>query len=261
MIKAIIFDFGSVIYKTDWEKLDAYFKKLNGFSIRIAESKDEELIKIYRDSDIGKQEYVKFFYHLEPNIKDIDKIIKDYKKAYGKFKKINRELLKIISFLKKKYLIFGFSDIKKEHYEANKECGIYDCFEEVFASFKFGVLKCDAGAFQRLEKELKKFNLPLSQFPSDKEPVFMRYPVLIERKTDEILKEARQKGFFLDDGWRKSVVVPPDTSIKKMNYLPGTCPRAEKVAETILNLPTHINISQLEARKIVEFLRKFNNLS
>jgi len=159
MIKAIIFDFGSVIYKTDWEKLDAYFKKLNGFSIRIAESKDEELIKIYRDSDIGKQEYVKFFYHLEPNIKDIDKIIKDYKKAYGKFKKINRELLKIISFLKKKYLIFGFSDIKKEHYEANKECGIYDCFEEVFASFKFGVLKCDAGAFQRLEKELKKFNL------------------------------------------------------------------------------------------------------
>jgi len=111
------------------------------------------------------------------------------------------------------------------------------------------------------EKELKKFNLPLSQFPSDKEPVFMRYPVLIERKTDEILKEARQKGFFLDDGWRKSVVVPPDTSIKKMNYLPGTCPRAEKVAQTILNLPTHINISRLEARKIVEFLRKFNNLS
>src|SRR4030043_965307 len=123
MIKAIILDFGSVIYKTDWEKLDAYFKKLNGFSIRVAESKDEELIKIYRDSDVGKQEYIKFFYHIEPNIKDIGKVVRDYKKGYGKFKKVNKKLLRIIDFLKKKYLIFGFTDIKKEHYEANRECG------------------------------------------------------------------------------------------------------------------------------------------
>jgi len=153
-------DFGSVIYKTDWEKADKYFKKLNGFSIRINENKDEELIKIYRDADVGKQEFSKFFYRLKPDIKDIDKIIKDYRYAYGSSKKLNRGILKIVRFLKNKgYLILGFTDINEVHYEANKEDGLYEGFEEVFASFKFGILKCDERAFQMLEKELKRYNL------------------------------------------------------------------------------------------------------
>ena len=46
-------------------------------------------------------------------------------------KKVGEIAKNIIDFLKKKYLIFGFTDIKKEHYEANRECGIYKGFEEV----------------------------------------------------------------------------------------------------------------------------------
>jgi perosamine synthetase len=109
------------------------------------------------------------------------------------------------------------------------------------------------------EKELKEFNLPLARSQEVIEPTFMRYPVLVKKETNEILKEARRRKIYLDDGWRKSVVVPPDTDIRKMKYISGSCPRAEEIAKSILNLPTHINISLEEAKKIVEFIKKYGN--
>ncbi len=122
------------------------------------------------------------------------------------------------------------------------------------------------------EKELNSFNLPLAKSREGIEPTFMRYPVLIKkefderssslalrsaRATDEILKEARKRKIYLDDGWRKNVVIPSDTDIRKMKYVSGSCPRAEETAQSILNLPTHINISKKEAKKIVEFIKRY----
>jgi len=100
----------------------------------------------------------------------------------------------------------------------------------------------------------KRFTLP--QESSGR--IYMRYPVLIEGyETDEILKKARKKKIFLDDGWRKTPIVPPDTDQEKMGYIFGSCPKAEKVAKTILNLPTHINISKKQAQKIRDFLKTY----
>ena len=44
-----------------------------------------------------------------------------------------------------------------------------------------------------------------------------------------------------------------------MGYIMGSCPKAEKVADTILNLPTHINISQKEIKRIVSFLKSYGD--
>lgn len=107
------------------------------------------------------------------------------------------------------------------------------------------------------ERELKNagFNLPLAKSQRDKVPTFMRYPILVNFDTDEILQKLRRKKIFLDDGWRKSPVIPSDTNIDKMKYPFGSCPQVEKVAQNIVNLPTHINISQEGAKKIVDFLK------
>ena len=106
-------------------------------------------------------------------------------------------------------------------------------------------------------RELYGFNLPLAKSQEGIEPTFMRYPVLIKKETGGILKEARKRKIYLDDGWRKSIVIPPDTDIGEMRYVSGSCPEAEKVAKSILNLPTHINISKKEAQKIVEFIKRY----
>ena len=142
------------------------------------------------------------------------------------------------------------------------------------------------------EEELKDTNfiLPLSKPEGDRTPVFMRFPVLIEkefderssslalrsaratkefdersssspfavaRATDEILFVARKRKIYLGDGWRKSPVIPLDTDLEKMKYKSGSCPRAEKIAKEILNLPTHINISKKQAKKITDFLKQY----
>ncbi len=103
------------------------------------------------------------------------------------------------------------------------------------------------------EENLTGFNLPFKRGRADREVIFMKYPILV-KNSDKIIKEARKKNIILDDGWRKSVVVPPDTRIEEMKYIKGSCPQAENIAEHILNLPTHINISIKKAQKIIDIL-------
>jgi len=42
-----------------------------------------------------------------------------------------------------------------------------------------------------------------------------------------------------------------------MKYKKGSCPWAEKLAQETLNLPTHINISQKDANRIIDFLKQW----
>ena len=103
----------------------------------------------------------------------------------------------------------------------------------------------------RISDILHNFVLP----EKNNSRAYMRYPILIKnRDTDEILKKARKQKIFLNDGWRKAVIVPADTDQEKMGYVSGACPVAEKVAQNILNLPTHINISEQKAREIINFI-------
>ena len=89
----------------------------------------------------------------------------------------------------------------------------------------------------------------------------MRYPLLArDLNTDKILEAARKEKIFLDDGWRKTAVIPPDTDQDKTGYLVGDCPTAEKIAKEIINLPTHLNVSKGEARRIVNFLNKIEKM-
>ena len=108
------------------------------------------------------------------------------------------------------------------------------------------------------QKELKntKLTLILDKTTENIEPTFLRYPILTNLNTDKILSQARKEKLFLNDGWRKTPIMPPDTNVDKMEYKRGSCPKAEKVAKTIINLPTHINISKKQAQRIVDFLKK-----
>jgi len=124
---------------------------------------------------------------------------------------------------------------------------------------KFNEHRKEVANFYKEELKDTNFTLPLAKSLDEKIPTFMRYPILTSKNTDEILKKVRKLKIYLDDGWRKSPVVPPDTDINKMKYIFGSCPRAEKLAKSIINLPTHINISKKDATKIIDFLKKYGD--
>lgn len=123
---------------------------------------------------------------------------------------------------------------------------------------KFNLHRKEIAQFYEKELENTDFVLPFLKRGEGEDVVFMRYPILVNN-SDVILKEARKEKILLNDGWRKTPIVPPDTDIGKMGYTPGSCPKAEKIAKTILNLPTHINISRKNAERIVDFLKNYDS--
>ncbi|MFZ2390519.1 MAG: DegT/DnrJ/EryC1/StrS family aminotransferase [Minisyncoccales bacterium] len=87
----------------------------------------------------------------------------------------------------------------------------------------------------------------------DRQPIFLKYPVLNVNPA-KVVREARKKGIYLNDGWFGSAVVPSLTSLKKVCYVVNSCPQAEEVAKRIVCLPTHINISREDAKMVFDCL-------
>lgn len=69
-----------------------------------------------------------------------------------------------------------------------------------------------------------------------------------------ILKKARKQGIYLGD-WYRTVLAPETGSLEHFQYNLGTCPRAEKAAEETLNLPTHVQVGERQAEKIIIFIK------
>ena len=70
----------------------------------------------------------------------------------------------------------------------------------------------------------------------------------------KIIKRAWRKNILIGD-WYTIPIAPNDTKLNKVWYKLGACPKAEKLSKRTLNLPTHINISKKEAKKVVDFLK------
>jgi perosamine synthetase len=171
-----------------------------------------------------------------------------------------------------KILLGGLQKIKilsKAVYKDEKKEGIMSPYFPKRMPNAFSILGLNQfnklKRFNSHRKEIAHFykeNLKETSFSfiteNDEGSIFMRFPVFVDN-SNEIIKRARKERILLNDGWRKSSIVPPDTNTEKMKYSKGTCLEAEKVADKILNLPTHINISKKEAKKIIKFLKDYDN--
>ncbi|MEA3453089.1 MAG: aminotransferase class I/II-fold pyridoxal phosphate-dependent enzyme [Patescibacteria group bacterium] len=110
--------------------------------------------------------------------------------------------------------------------------------------------------FEKLERfNNHRYEIAKIYNPNTEKRVYMRYPVFV-KDSDKLLKKFKERGIYLNDGWRKTVVVPIGTSNTKMGYS-DSCHIAEDVASHILNLPTHINISIKKAEIIKNLLKEF----
>ncbi|MFZ3054363.1 MAG: DegT/DnrJ/EryC1/StrS family aminotransferase [Minisyncoccales bacterium] len=102
------------------------------------------------------------------------------------------------------------------------------------------------------EKEFikRKINFVFKK-DKNKEAVFLKYPVLVINPA-KVVSEARKKGIYLNDGWSGSPVVPPLTALESVCYAVSSCPKAEEAAKRIVCLPTHINVSRGDIKKVVD---------
>ena len=100
-----------------------------------------------------------------------------------------------------------------------------------------------------------KFILP-KKFENRKN-VFLRFTVK-HKNANEIIYNAWHKQNILLGDWYTTPIAPFDTNIEEIEYTAGSCKNAEDLAKVTLNLPTHINVSQKDAERIVGFLKAFD---
>lgn len=76
----------------------------------------------------------------------------------------------------------------------------------------------------------------------------IRFPIFLENR-GELIKYLKDFGILISDIWYDAPVAPKKY-LNKSNYKIGECPNAEYTSERILNLPTHKNVSEQQAKII-----------
>jgi len=109
-----------------------------------------------------------------------------------------------------------------------------------------------AQMYESLLANKKEFKVIFKK-DKEREIVFLKYPVLNVNPL-KIVREARKQGIYLNDGWFGSAIVPPMTSLESICYITGSCPKAEEVAKRIVCLPTHVNISREDVKRVFDSL-------
>ncbi len=95
-------------------------------------------------------------------------------------------------------------------------------------------------------------------FPPTKEnseSIHLRY-TLLNPQAPQIIREALQNGIELGN-WYNAPIAPKGVDYAKVYYTLGSCPQAEKLSKQSVNLPTHIQITEKDAQKIVDFIRNY----
>ena len=146
MIKAIIFDLGGVIIN-----IDKLLKNWN----KIFKIKDKE--KFWREINYemiplckGEINETQFWKNVANRFKvDYNKIPKNFlDKDFKKSITFNKELLRLVSILKRKYKIGVISNIIGSHSKINRSLGLYDHFHHLVLSFEVKMTKDSAEIFK-----------------------------------------------------------------------------------------------------------------
>lgn len=86
--------------------------------------------------------------------------------------------------------------------------------------------------------------------------IFLRFPLLIENR-ETLFTYLKKSNIFITDIWYETPIAPA-RYLSKTIYKDGICPAADKVAKQMVNLPTHINVSEADAMmiagKVLEWL-------
>lgn len=88
----------------------------------------------------------------------------------------------------------------------------------------------------------------IQTLPYQEGAAYLRFPVLV-KNSDEIVRHAKNTGILLGN-WYRNVIDPVGVDMRAVGYIEGSCPNAERIARSIVNLPTRISSSQ--AKRVVE---------
>lgn len=82
----------------------------------------------------------------------------------------------------------------------------------------------------------------------------LRFPLWVD-SPDKLTKQLTHQNIFITDRWYRQPVDSGSLN-RPTKYVVGKCPIAEATAQHILNLPTHLGISEDDAHRIAQTIKK-----
>lgn len=126
-----------------------------------------------------------------------------------------------------------------------------------FAIEEFKTLKENISHRQQIAK-IYQGNLASSLLRKNTENISssssLRFPIFVNNRKG-LIEYLRKEGVYVSDIWYDAPIAP-HRFLNRTTYN-GECPNAEVVSQTILNLPTHKNVSIEDANKLVESINQW----
>jgi len=148
MVKAILFDFGGVIYKHP----KAVIPQVLSVIFNQPEEKiGKEYGKYKNQFFAGKISSEKLLDSLKQKFstkKTIEELEKEWLRVYGELARPDEGILSLLNDLKGKYKLYLFTNTTKMSDRHNRRTGIYNYFDDLFCSFKIGLVKPDPKIYQ-----------------------------------------------------------------------------------------------------------------
>lgn len=99
---------------------------------------------------------------------------------------------------------------------------------------------------------IKPINLKYIQFINGNIP--LRYPLLVQNNQKENLMKFLKQQNVLVGNWYSTPIAPASVRASKIGYKTNICPTSEKICMQIINLPTHINVTKVDAKKVCNLI-------
>src|SRR3989344_1835896 len=99
-------------------------------------------------------------------------------------------------------------------------------------------------------------NILLPEVTGGSKPIFLNFPIQVpdgDTAFALIGVGRKQEGMYLENWPAKKVIGPRGTDLKKLHYIEGSCPVAEKVAPCVITLPTSPNTTGTDAWRVASF--------
>ncbi|MDO8618707.1 MAG: DegT/DnrJ/EryC1/StrS family aminotransferase [Candidatus Daviesbacteria bacterium] len=83
----------------------------------------------------------------------------------------------------------------------------------------------------------------------------LRFPIFVSNR-QSLFKFLSNHQIYVSDTWYDAPIAPIKY-LKDTNYQAGDCPNSEMASRSIINLPTHINVSEADAKKIAQLINQW----
>lgn len=105
-------------------------------------------------------------------------------------------------------------------------------------------------------KEIKNSMTESALITQIDQAVCLRFPLFVEKR-DNLIKFLKSHGVYVSDIWYDSPV-SPKKYLMHSGYTNGLCPQSELISKKILNLPTHKNVTEEDAKAISHLINTWH---